>query len=116
MNVNLSGKKFVITKDHLKLMRRFYVSWDDSEFGAPMIDPKRPYGNGDVLGDIHEILMGMEWDYDDRGDMPDSLIESYTKLHRETKTALQIALVTRKFEVGTYETTQSYLQDWEKVS
>jgi hypothetical protein len=48
--------EFTVTEDHLKLLRRAYIGWDDCEFGAPGIDPKRPYGNSDVIGDIAEIL------------------------------------------------------------
>lgn len=53
---NAIGTTFTVTDDHLKLLRRASVGWSDCEFGAPEIDPKRPYGNSNVLGDIAEIL------------------------------------------------------------
>ena len=46
--------EFTVTEEHLKLLRRAYVDWEDCEFGAPAIDCKRPYGNSDVIADIGE--------------------------------------------------------------
>ena len=48
--------EFNLHEDHLTLLRNFYVSWQWCEFGAPEINPKRPYGNSDVLEDIRELL------------------------------------------------------------
>lgn len=45
-----------ITNDHLKLLEKVYWQWQDAEYGAPEIDPKRPYGNSDVENDIAELL------------------------------------------------------------
>lgn len=44
------------TRDHLTLLNA--ANWRESEveFGAPEMDGKRPYGNGDVLGDLVELL------------------------------------------------------------
>jgi hypothetical protein len=47
---------FVVTEDHLKLARRMVVGWCGDEYGAPEIDPKRPYGNSNVVRDMREIL------------------------------------------------------------
>jgi hypothetical protein len=41
--------RFTVSDEHLRLLRRAYVSWDETEFGAPEIDCKRPYGNSDML-------------------------------------------------------------------
>jgi len=96
--------KFKLTENHIKLLRSVYVGWDDCEFGAPAIDCKRPYGNSDVLEDIHRILTGKEIGRDGQ---PDSLThnqeEKYQKLHSETQTALQIILTTGSFVPGIYE-------------
>lgn len=48
-------KKFTVKPDHLKLLKKMCVGWRDCEFGAPEIDPKRPYGNSGVYGDIGQI-------------------------------------------------------------
>lgn len=96
------AQEFNITEDHLKLARRMYVEWDDMETGAPSVDPKRPYGNSDVPGDMHEILTGSEWDWDAQEMMPEYLDEYYRRLHAEMGIVLQIALTTGKFEAGHY--------------
>jgi hypothetical protein len=108
-------KKFTVTKDHLKLLRRMYVDWDYCEFGAPAIDPKRPYGNSSVLNDIHEIITGEEIGMVDskRDELTECEEERYLKLHKETKTALQIVLAVGKFEIGDYE-ADNYDIKWKK--
>lgn len=82
---------FTLTSDHIKLLRRFIVGWQDCEFGAPEIDPKRPYGNSDVIEDIREILVKELTDKEARN------------IHNETQIALQIILFTGKMKPGTYE-------------
>lgn len=109
-------KKFTLTKEHLKLLRRFNVGWQDCETGAPEIDPKRPYGNSAVANDIYEILTG------DSVGCTNSKLDELTKkeearcmkLHTETETALQIVLATGSFETGKYE-CDWYGNRWYKV-
>lgn len=119
------NKTFKLTTQHIKLIQRMYVGWDEgfspNPFGSPVIDLKRPYGNSDVIGDMYEILEGKELDeeeLDEKGididDFKDKLYEKYQKLHTETETALQIILKTGKFEVGTYK-NEGYGIDWERV-
>ena len=53
----MEKKRFEIKEEHLKLVRRMVIRYDDScEFGAPSVDPKRPYGNSDVYKDIARII------------------------------------------------------------
>lgn len=104
--------EFTLTEDHLKLLQNMYVGWSCSEFGAPEIDPKRPYGNSDVIGDIHEILTGT---YSSWEDIPEELKEKYNKLHKETETALEIILHTRSFVPGRYRKSKPYGRDWELI-
>jgi len=101
---------FTLTEDHLKLLRKMYVGWSCCEYGAPEIDPKRPYGNSWVGGDIHEILSG---NYPE--ELDDELEEKYSDLHRETETALQIVLCTGKFEAGTYRRNNPYSKEWTNI-
>ncbi len=89
-----------------------WVGWNLCEFGAPEIDPKRPYGNSDVIGDIHEILTGT---YSSWEDIPEELEEKYNKLHKETETALEIVLHTRSFVVGRYRKSKPYGRDWKLI-
>ena len=109
-------KIFTMTKEHLKLFRRMYVGWDDCEFGAPEIDPKRPYGNSSVLEDIHEILTGESIGCTDskRDDLTDEESQHYSKLHQEMQGALQVALATGTFKTGEYEASE-YSNDWQRV-
>lgn len=87
----MEPQTFTLTDEHLKLIRRMYVGWQDAETGAPEIDPKRPYGNSDVPGDVHEILTGEMVDNDEVVLSPEQRAR-YLALHRETETALQIVL------------------------
>lgn len=96
---------FTLTEDHLKLLNRMYVGWSDCEYGAPEIDPKRPYGNSWVVGDIHEILNGESCEY---YDLDDTLEDKYNQLHSETEIALQIILCTGSFEPGVYVKSNIY--------
>jgi hypothetical protein len=108
-----SVTEFTVTDDHLKLLRRAYVSWDDCEFGAPEIDCKRPYGNSDVLDDIGEILGAGPWRGEDEEILPDAE-RAFTQLHAETAVALQVALATGKFEAGRY-TRDPYSIGWHRT-
>lgn len=44
------------TVDHLTLLKESCWDWNESEFGAPTMDGKRPYGNSDVEADLAEHL------------------------------------------------------------
>lgn len=109
--------RFTLRPEHVALLRAAYVSWGYDEYGAPAIDPKRPYGNSHVVRDIHEILHPDEpWD-DDHG-LPAGLspdewaarVEEYERLHRETETALQVVLRVG-FEPGEY-VSERYFSAW----
>jgi hypothetical protein len=104
--------KFTLTETHIKLLRSMYVGWSPCEYGAPEIDPKRPYGNSSVEYDIHEILTG-EQPYDE---LDEDLSYKYSKLHRETETALEIILRTGQFEPGEYSTSTPYTGDWKLIT
>lgn len=103
----VSTETFTLTDEHLTLLRAAYIGWEDCEFGAPAIDCKRPYGNSDVIGDIHELLGG-------GGDPSAEDEERYHKLHAETQTALQIVVQQASVRPGTYE-TEKYRNDWHIV-
>ena len=94
-------RKFILTEDHIKLLKNAYVDWFHCETGAPTINPKRPYGNGNVAEDIAEIL-GEEESPDEAHE------ERLLKVHRQTEDALQIILCTGEFRPGTYVTEDPY--------
>lgn len=57
--------KITVTQDHLALLARMEFDWDDEcEWGAVSSDPKRPFGNSNVEGDVSEIL-GREVGHDE---------------------------------------------------
>jgi len=108
------GRKFVLTEEHIKLLRNANISWDSCEYGAPCIDPKRPYGNGDVLRDMAKILecsggtcphCGEPIDEQDTARLED--------LHLELENALQIFVKHATIELGAYY-ADPYSSDWKK--
>ena len=108
--------KFEVTEQHLKLTRRMYVGYNEyCEFGAPEINPKRPYGNSDVYYDIGEILdIKPELGDEDDPEFSEEQEAEMMKLHKETATVLQIAVYAGSFEIGTYQCDQ-YHNNWEKI-
>ena len=104
-------ERFVLTQDHLTLLRHAYVSWCAEETGSPQIDPKRPYGNSDVPMDVAEIL---GWDVGE--ELTGEQEEEAMILHGETSTALQIALVNLPNLKGIWEKDDSYCdRSWGKI-
>ena len=121
----MEKQKFEIKPEHLKLIKPMNVGWQECEYGAPEIDPKRPYGNSAVEDDILEILGwkkgpqitvdGVEYELDeDDWEIPETLGKKLRKLHEETQTALQICLATATFEAGLYE-APLYSDEWKQV-
>jgi hypothetical protein len=111
--------EFVLTEDHLKLIGRMYVGWSDVEYGAPEINPNRPYGNSMVEYDIAEIL-GWGIPDEDSDHYTDEALEALQdraeKIHKETQTALQIILCTKSFEPGLYIKEDRYDdRSWKRV-
>lgn len=104
-------QRFTLTGEHVKLLRAARVSWNEAEWGAPTVDPKRPYGNGDIDRDIHRVLTGDEVEWDEGYGLPSDmtparwheLMRRYRVLHHETVVALQVVLSTGSFEPGVYE-------------
>jgi hypothetical protein len=105
-------QKFTVTNNDLRLLRNMNVSWDDCEFGAPSIDPKRPYGNSDVYTDIGKIIGATP--SKETGEFTEIQEALMMALHKQTKTVLQIVLATGQFSPGEYE-ADKYDSNWEKV-
>jgi hypothetical protein len=127
--------KFTITENHLKLMRNLNVKWYDCEFGAPCIDPKRPYGNSDVINDIAEIIgikkdkNTIDYDKDEakeyeniedyfyEAEWKEEVYDKMNVLHKEMQIVLQIIFVLGKIEVGDYIKKDEYdYLSWEKIN
>ncbi|MHC9291906.1 hypothetical protein ACRCUN_05530 [Mycobacterium sp. LTG2003] len=47
---------FEITSKHISVLRQMRFGWDGAERGAPMLDPKRPYGRTDLLAQLSEVF------------------------------------------------------------
>jgi hypothetical protein len=47
---------FVLTKTHIALLRRMRLDWDGTETGAPMTDPRQPFGSTAPLNDIGQAF------------------------------------------------------------
>jgi len=109
----MENKYFDLKSEHIKLIENMNVSWWNAEYGAPCIDPKRPYGNSDVEEDICEILgfKKIEVDYEEKFLTKD--LEYAAKIHEEMETALQVVLSSKSFEPGRYQ-CEKYGYKWEK--
>lgn len=106
-------KRFTITEDHLKLLKNMWTSWDDTEFGAPQIDPKRPYGNSSVYEDIAGIIGLKIPDFDKDEEWSKADLDAMNQLHQEMETVLQIGVRLLEFRVGDYE-CEEYSADWKR--
>lgn len=95
--------EFKITDEHVILLRLMVVGWVDVEYGAPEINPKRPYGNSDVERDIGEAL---GWEIGDEMSTEDR--KRAAALHSEMQTALQVFLHAGTISVGTYRNTDKF--------
>jgi len=92
-----------------------YVTYNSNcEFGAPEINPKRPYGNSNVIGDIASIL-GIEPDVitDYGKEFSDLLVSKLENIHLEMEIVLQIVLNTLSFVPGNY-VAENY-HDWKLI-
>ena len=105
---------FTIKENHLKLLRAAVVAWSSQWngelFGAPCVDPRRPYGDQDVYRSMVRILdWPMPWKtgkkkFDiEKDEIPDDQVNLLEALHQETEVALRICLSIGTFETGTYE-------------
>ena len=105
--------EFTLTADHIKLLRHANVGWDGVEWGAPEIDPKRPFGNGDMWKDVARILGWPPVEGDEGDDDFYAYYDEARAIHGELGTALQIVLATGSFEPGSYVCTK-YHRDWRR--
>lgn len=109
-------KELIVTENHLKLLKNLYVGWDDTEFGAPCIDPKRPFGNSNVLSDMAKILGFELADYEKQPELYDKQCTSLLKSYHELQDCLQILISNLKIELGKYIKENEYdAKSWKSV-
>lgn len=106
------AQKFRLRKEHVILLRNSYMRWDDCETGAIAVDPKRPYGNSYVAGDVAELL-GIEAD-NENGFTSDQEAELLS-WHYETEQALIVILSSKSFKLGKYIKSDKRKARWKKV-
>ncbi|MGV0805909.1 hypothetical protein [Mycolicibacterium setense] len=71
---------FEITPRHIDLLRQMRFGWDGAERGAPMLDPKQPYGRPDLLKQLGETF-----ETDDDADLARRHVEMFFVLSRALK-------------------------------
>lgn len=108
-----------ITDQHLKLLKQQNVKFcGGCEYGATEIDPKRPYGNSYVEGDMLEIL-NMQGDIEESNgshSCSPALERKLFLLHVETSIALQICMALQTFETGKHTCGEDWIcGEWKKV-
>jgi len=111
----MKDKEFEVTEDHMKLLPHLWFEYDScTEFGAPAVDPKRPYGNSDVYDDIAEHI-GIVAEKDSYGDnkFTNNQMWHMLRVHKEMTTVLNIMVRNGGVEAGVY-TASAYGQDWIK--
>lgn len=119
-------EQFRVLPEHVKLLQNAYTSWNESEYGAASVDPKRPYGGKDVTTSLLRIL-GIKPDKEDRPDddfeanpydteeyFKEETILRVEQLHMDTETVLQIFLRTGSMLPGLYE-AEKYHHNWVRV-
>lgn len=93
-------QSFVVKEEHLKLLKNVCISWQNCEFGAPEINPKRPYGYSNVIESMAEILGIKENEEYDAFSKTD--IEKMERLHQETEVCLHILTHNLSIHPGLY--------------
>lgn len=109
----MQNQQFRVLPEHVILLQRAYVCWEDGENGAPAINCKRPYGNSGLIGDIATIL-GAKPNEDGEVEVSGEEEARLLSLHEGTQTALQIFLRTGTMTPGLYEASP-YRTDWKRI-
>ena len=110
-------KTFELKQIHLDLLKETSIGWNDCEFGAPEINPKRPYGDSNCEDNIAEIIKMKKignWNKDEET-WNEKATEQINDIHKETQIALQIILHCQTFELGKYMLLEDGWQKWKKI-
>jgi len=105
------AKEFELRQEHLDLLKETWIDWDDCEFGAPCIDPKRPYGNSDVYTDVAQIIKMSKANFDEDDGWSESAKDYMLDLHNQILIAVQILLHCHPAKLGRYKRID--YQEWE---
>jgi hypothetical protein len=107
---------FELKLEHIKLLKAVNVQWNYACFGAPEVDPARPYGNAGDYNIYEDMCKALDLKplFDNEGDIECSMRFTLAELHKELKTALQIVLQCQTFEPGIFE-AEKYFEVWKRV-
>jgi hypothetical protein len=97
-----------------------YIEWNDCEYGAPTIDPKRPYGNSNYQRDVFRVLTnGQTYNKDLHIDKKFFAVHDHMSdleycdaIHKETHIALQIILQRSSFDEGIFLKGSNDYSNW----
>ena len=104
-------ERVTVTEDHVKLVNNLKFDINATEFGAPTVDPKRPFGNSDVYADMERILKGRKVSSD--FDVGERRKRQLDKLYVQLKDCLQILCDTLSLKPVTYE--RRLYEKWHEV-
>lgn len=126
--------EFELKQEHLDLLKQVNIGWNECEFGAPEIDPKRPYGDSDIENNIAEIIklkkdkttidfdkeeyaaFDDKQEYFDEAEWNEKTQDLLKDLHKQTQIALEIILHNQTFKLGKYKRKDYYSTDkWEFI-
>lgn len=94
---------FEIKPIHLRLLRRLNIIWNkDSYQGSPMVYPKKPYGNSDIIGDVVKEMFGKTRDECSKDEITEAVY-----IHREMHTVLEVVTSSGCFYPGEYRKHKS---------
>jgi hypothetical protein len=106
---------FTVTAEHIALLPRLCFGWQDCEYGAPEVDPKRPYGNSDVQRDIAKILGWPLVKTRGGDDLSPEQSERADAIHREMATVLSILCACNGVQPGRYKCRKYGRAPWQRA-
>ena len=118
MSSVLGLQRFTLTPEHVQLLRRSNVNYSGhGEWGYVGLDCKRPFGNGDLVGDMATILGVDPVAPDDEEEhWPPGTSDKMVKMFKEElPIALSVVLAAGTFEPGEYE-CEKYTHNWRPAS
>ena len=128
MEQKRSGEQeyYRLTEEQVLLIRELHVDWmPGSEIGydgAPCVNSKRPFGNSNVGGDVHEIVdprtcdeIWNEYDEEDEDAFYEKQLETYNRYYKTLGKALQVVLSSGSFEPGMYSCNK-YSRNYQRVT
>lgn len=113
----MAKNKITIKPEHILLLKEISINWQDSEYGAPEVNPKRPYGNSSGSADVCRVLGWVK--NPDYNEWSKSQLANARALHEEMLYVLKVLCQNpHGIEVGaTYENMSKYYgDDWRRVS